>query len=56
MQTRALGSSGVYVSEVGFGTWNFQGDPVVMQRALDLGSTLIDTAESYGTEVQVGKS
>ena len=27
-----------------------------MQRALDLGSTLIDTAESYRTEVQVGKA
>lgn len=56
MQTRALGSSGVLVSEVGFGTWNFRGDKAVMRQALDLGSTLIDTAESYDTEVQVGKS
>ncbi len=56
MQTRSLGSSGVLVSEVGFGTWNFKGDTAVMQQALDLGSTLIDTAESYNTEIQVGAS
>ena len=56
MQTRALGASGAFVSEVGLGTWHFRGDPAVMQRALDLGATLIDTAESYDTEVQVGKA
>jgi diketogulonate reductase-like aldo/keto reductase len=53
MQTRELGKSGVRVSEVGFGAWHFEGDAAVMQRALDLGSTLIDTAESYQTEIQV---
>ena len=56
MQTRVLGSSGVGVSEVGFGTASFQGDHAVVQRALDLGSTLIDTAESYHNESQVGKA
>lgn len=56
MNTRILGQSGVSISEVGFGTWKYKGDPDVLQHALDLGSTFIDTAESYGTESAVGKS
>ena len=56
LQTRTLGQSGVSVSEVGLGTWNYRDDSGVVQRALDLGCTLIDTAESYHTEVQVGKA
>jgi aryl-alcohol dehydrogenase-like predicted oxidoreductase len=54
MQTRKLGSSGIEVSVVGLGTNNF-GDRIdleatreVLHAALDLGITLIDTAESYG--------
>jgi aryl-alcohol dehydrogenase-like predicted oxidoreductase len=54
MQTRKLGKSGIDVSIVGLGTNNF-GDRIdldatreVLHAALDLGVTLIDTAESYG--------
>jgi aryl-alcohol dehydrogenase-like predicted oxidoreductase len=54
MQTRKLGKSGIEVSIVGLGTNNF-GDRIdldatrkVLYAALDLGVTLIDTAESYG--------
>jgi aryl-alcohol dehydrogenase-like predicted oxidoreductase len=54
MQTRKLGKSGIDVSIVGLGTNNY-GDRIdldatrkVLDAALDLGVTLIDTAESYG--------
>lgn len=58
MQQRRLGSSPVSVSEIGLGTWEMSGafwGPAddaesvrVIHRALDLGVTLIDTAEAYG--------
>ena len=56
MDTKPLGKSGVQLPEVGLGTWKFSGDAAVMNRALDLGAFLIDTAESYGTEQQVGRA
>jgi aryl-alcohol dehydrogenase-like predicted oxidoreductase len=69
MQSRKLGSSPVAVSEIGLGTWGMSGafwgaaDDAesirVIHRALDLGVTLIDTAEAYGhghSEVVVGKA
>jgi aryl-alcohol dehydrogenase-like predicted oxidoreductase len=68
MQYRKLGSSDVSVSEIGLGTWGMSGafwgaaDDAesirVIHRALDLGVTLIDTAEAYGhghAEEVVGK-
>jgi aryl-alcohol dehydrogenase-like predicted oxidoreductase len=54
MQTRKLGTSNLEVSIVGLGANNFGGrmdlaaTRRVMHRALDLGITLIDTADSYG--------
>jgi aryl-alcohol dehydrogenase-like predicted oxidoreductase len=54
MQTRKLGSSDLHVSVVGLGANNFGGrmdlaaTRRVVERALDLGITLIDTADSYG--------
>ena len=58
MHTRVLGSTGISVSELGLGTWGLSGDgysPVseaeqdaVIERALALGVTLFDTADSYG--------
>lgn len=55
MRTRKLGISGVQVSEIGFGGMplSLQGRPpekeaiAVIHRALDLGVTLMDTADSY---------
>lgn len=52
-----LGRTELEVSEVGLGTWAFSGDwgsydrdeaKAVIQRALDLGVTLFDTAQGYG--------
>ncbi|MBA3528247.1 MAG: aldo/keto reductase [Propionibacteriaceae bacterium] len=58
MEYRTLGSTGIDVSEIGFGAWAIGGDawgPVeddasiaAMQRALELGTNFIDTADVYG--------
>ena len=55
MELKPLGSTGVMVSEIGLGTWNFRGGPEVIQRSLDLGGTLVDTAEVYRTEENVAR-
>jgi myo-inositol catabolism protein IolS len=69
MQQRRLGSSQLSVSEIGLGTWGMSGafwgaaDDAesirVIHQALDLGVTLVDTAEAYGwghSEEVVGKA
>ena len=56
MDKNPLGRTGVDIPEIGMGAWNYQGDPAIMRRALELGSFLIDTAENYGTEPQVGRA
>jgi aryl-alcohol dehydrogenase-like predicted oxidoreductase len=54
MQTRTIGNSGLVVSAIGLGANNFGGridfaaTQAVVHKALDLGVTLIDTADSYG--------
>src|SRR3954447_23905411 len=57
MQSRPLGRTGADVSVVGLGTWQLGGDwgevdddaaSAVLDAALDLGVTLLDTADVYG--------
>src|SRR5580692_6431887 len=58
VRTRALGKTGVRVSELSLGTWGLSGDaygPVeerdqenVLRRALEMGVGLIETADAYG--------
>ena len=58
MRKRPLGKTGLVVSELGIGTWGLSGDAygkveeseaeVVLRRAIDIGFTLIDTADAYG--------
>ena len=54
MKQRRLGNSGLQVSLVGLGCNNFGGridlaaTGAVVHKALDLGITLFDTADSYG--------
>jgi aryl-alcohol dehydrogenase-like predicted oxidoreductase len=64
METRKLGTSGIEVSVVGLGCNNFGALPVeasrrVVDRALELGVTLLDTADVYGgrggSETQLGE-
>ena len=56
MDTKPLGKTGVRIPEVGYGTWNYKGDPATVHRALELGANLIDCAESYGTEDDIGRA
>lgn len=61
MKYRRLGSTGLPVSVVGIGTWQFGGEwgrtydvpevRAILDRARDLGINLLDTAECYGDHV-----
>ncbi len=68
MRKRPLGKTGLVVSELAIGTWGLSGDAYgkveeadaekVLRRAIDMGFSLIDTADAYGAgkmEVLVGK-
>jgi aryl-alcohol dehydrogenase-like predicted oxidoreductase len=58
VRKRPLGKTGLVVSELAIGTWGLSGDaygPVedseaerVLRRAIDMGFSLIDTADAYG--------
>jgi diketogulonate reductase-like aldo/keto reductase len=54
MKYKQLGDTSVRVSEIGFGTWEYHGGIKPLRKAIALGATFIDTAESYGTEEVVG--
>ena len=68
MKTRQLGKDGPNVPVIGLGTFPFSGSMGnvtdersfrVIQRALDLGMTFIDTAEGYGrgrSETIIGRA
>jgi len=68
VRKRPLGKTGLVVSELAIGTWGLSGEPYgavdeadaenVVRRAVDMGFTLIDTADAYGggrMEQMVGK-
>ena len=40
--------------EIGLGTWKYKGGPEPLRKGIELGATLIDTAEMYKTEDAVG--
>ena len=54
MEYRELGNTGEMVPEIGLGTWKYRGGPEPLQKGIDLGANLIDTAEMYKTEDAVG--
>ena len=56
MEFKGLGTTGEQVPEIGLGTWLYKGGEETIRRAVDLGSNFIDTAESYGTEDDVGNA
>jgi diketogulonate reductase-like aldo/keto reductase len=56
MKQKELGKTGVMVPEIGVGTWYYEGSADLLRKAVDLGATLIDTAEHYGTEEVVGRA
>src|SRR5688572_8711183 len=68
MRKRPLGKTGLVVSELAIGTWGLSGDAygkveeadaeIVLRRAIDMGFSVIDTADAYGAgrmERLVGK-
>jgi len=58
MRYRALGRTGVKVSQLGMGTNRLRGQEAVVKRALDLGIRYFDTAECYfdgNGEIALGK-
>ena len=56
MEQKELGKTGVMVSEIGLGTWRYRGGVKPLQKGIELGATLIDTAEMYRTEDAVGQA
>jgi diketogulonate reductase-like aldo/keto reductase len=54
MEYKQLGATGVMVPEIGIGVWRYTGGIEPLRRGAELGATLIDTAEIYGTEEVVG--
>lgn len=58
MRYRKLGTTGIYVSEIGFGTWGIGGESYgkvddiesikALRRAFELGINFFDTADIYG--------
>lgn len=49
MEHKELGKTGVNVSEIGRGTWDYSGGTEPLVRGISLGATHIDTAEMYNT-------
>ena len=56
MDLKQLGNTGVMVPEIGLGTWKYRGGVEPLQRGVELGAFLIDTAEMYSTEGIVGEA
>jgi diketogulonate reductase-like aldo/keto reductase len=56
MEQIALGNTGLMIPEIGTGVWQYRGGVEPLRRGVELGATLIDTAEIYGTEDVVGKA
>src|SRR5215471_5037864 len=56
MELQQLGNTGVMVSEIGLGTWKYRGGVEPLRRGIEIGATLIDTAEIYRTEDVVGQA
>ncbi len=56
MELQQLGNTGIMVPEIGLGTWKYRGGDEPLRRGIELGATLIDTAEIYRTEDVVGQA
>ena len=56
LDRKQLGNTGVKISEIGQGTWDYNGGVEPLRLGVSLGATHIDTAEIYGTEEIVGKA
>src|SRR5271157_49978 len=53
---KELDKTGMRLSEIALGTWQYQGGVEPLRVGITLGANFIDTAESYGTEGIVGQA
>ena len=51
-----LAKTGVFIPEVGIGTWDYYAGSLPIRKGLEAGALFIDTAESYGSEPVVGEA
>lgn len=56
MNRKRLGPTDVFIPEIGLGTWNYRGGVEPLRKGVELGASLIDTAEGYHTEDVVGEA
>lgn len=56
MNLKRLGNTKIFVPEIGLGTWNYRGGVEPLRVGIELGASLIDTAEGYYTEDIVGEA
>ena len=56
IEQKELGNTGVFIPEIGLGTWRYRGTAETLRAGIELGATLIDTAEGYYTEDVVGEA
>jgi diketogulonate reductase-like aldo/keto reductase len=56
MELKSLGNTNLRIPEIGLGTWKYQGGVEPLRQGIELGASLIDTAEVYGTEDVVGEA
>jgi diketogulonate reductase-like aldo/keto reductase len=52
---KQLGDTAIMISEIGIGTAQYRGGSELLRKAVELGATLIDTAERYENEAFVGQ-
>jgi diketogulonate reductase-like aldo/keto reductase len=56
MNQKPLGKTGIKISEIGQGTWQYRDGVEPLRYGVSLGATHIDTAEMYGTEHIVARA
>lgn len=56
MVVTELANTGIFIPEVGMGTWDYHAGSEPLRKGLEAGALFIDTAESYGTESDVGEA
>lgn len=56
VKRKLLGDTGLEIPEIGLGTWRYSGGIEPLRAGVRLGASLIDTAEMYRTESNVGKA
>src|SRR5882762_611931 len=56
MEQGQLGNTGTLIPEIGVGVWRYGGGVEPLRAAIELGASLIDTAEAYGTEKVTGEA